>query len=101
VPEARWTLFRPRTFFIVSGIIGIVVAVAIGNLVSSRDISPLIILILWPTSIFGFGHDEPLHLTFADSLLLTIELGGNFCFYGLLGLAVFSLFAKFRSPSKS
>jgi hypothetical protein len=78
---------RTARVAIVFGLVGVAVAVAL--MISSADISMSLLLTLWPTSIFGFGFNGP---TFSPLGLLigTIELGGNFFLYALVGFLLAS-----------
>jgi hypothetical protein len=72
-------------FAIGFGVLGVCVALILGSLSSSKDISPIVLLALWPTSIFGLGFNGPT-LSVTGILLAVIELGGNFILYGVVGL---------------
>ena len=72
-------------FAIGFGVLGVGVALILGSLSSSRDISPIVLLTLWPTSLFGLGFNGPT-LSATGILLAAIELGGNFILYGVVGL---------------
>jgi hypothetical protein len=72
-------------FALLCSLIG--VAVPIGIMASSSEISTGVLLTLWPTSIFGFGFNGP---TFSPLGIVIgmIEFGGNFILYGAVGLLI-------------
>jgi len=67
-------------------VVGFVVALVLAGMASTKDLSPLIILGLWPTSIFGIGasgwQDGVLFHLFQSVLVF----GGNGVLYGLFAL---------------
>jgi hypothetical protein len=75
----------PKRWFLLTGCIGVVVAVVL-TLLLSHDLIPAgIAIALWPTSILGLV--DPTNLR--DQIITGVfTFGGNFLLYGLLGLLV-------------
>jgi hypothetical protein len=74
----------PR-WFLLSGCVGVLVALTLAAVGTSRIVSPSILLTLWPPSIFGIA--EP--TTPSDKIVLAIiEFGGNFVLYGVVGTLI-------------
>jgi hypothetical protein len=71
-----------KAWFLVSGCIGIVVALVLALLASTRSLNPGLLLTLWPASIVGLS--DPSTLT-AKILIGVYEFGGNFLLYGVIG----------------
>ena len=71
-----------KSWFLISGCVGVLVAVALGMIASHRSLSPKLLLTLWPTSIIGIADPS----TLSDKILFAvIEFGGNFLLYGIVG----------------
>ena len=71
-----------KAWFLVSGCIGIVVALVLAGIASHHSLSPKLLLTLWPPSIVGLA--DPTTLS-AKILIGVFELGGNFLLYGIVG----------------
>ena len=71
-----------KAWFLVSGCIGIIVALVLALVASNRSLSPGLLLTLWPASIVGLS--DPSTLT-AKILIGVYEFGGNFLLYGVIG----------------
>jgi len=71
-----------KAWFLVSGCIGIIVALVLALVASNRSLSPGLLLTLWPASIVGLS--DPSTLT-AKILIGVYEFGGNFLLYGIVG----------------
>ena len=77
------TAKRLVLWFVFSGVLGILVAVALAFVARHGNVNPYILLLLWPPS---FAGDPSL---FSDSITVgIIEFGGNFIIYGIIGLFV-------------
>jgi len=71
-----------KGWFLISGCVGLLVAVALGMIASHRSLSPKLLLTLWPPSIIGIADPS----TLSDKILFAvIEFGGNFLLYGIVG----------------
>jgi hypothetical protein len=71
-----------KGWFLISGCIGVLVAVALGMIASHRSLNPKLLLTLWPPSIIGIADPS----TLSDKILFAvIEFGGNFLLYGIVG----------------
>ena len=70
------------------GAVGLVVAIVLTVIASNTEVSPIILLFLWPTSIFGAGTNQPWSFSFGSAFLILLEYGGNTVLYGLLGLLI-------------
>jgi hypothetical protein len=82
----RWFLF--------SGFLGVVVALALMILASYQAIRPAILLVLWPSSIAGLADPA----TLSDKILVALfEFGGNFILYGAIGTPIGFCFRRFLS----
>jgi hypothetical protein len=71
-----------KAWFLVSGCIGIIVALVLALVASNRSLSPGLLLTLWPASIVGLS--DPSTLT-AKILIGVYVFGGNFLLYGVIG----------------
>jgi hypothetical protein len=71
--------------FLVSGCIGIVVALVLAEIASYRSLSPKLLLTLWPASIVGLADPTTI---LGKILIGSYELGGNFLLYGIVGTAL-------------
>jgi hypothetical protein len=71
-----------KAWFLVSGCVGIIVALVLALVASNRSLSPALLLTLWPASIVGLS--DPTTLT-AKILIGVYEFGGNFLLYGIIG----------------
>ena len=71
-----------KAWFLISGCIGIIVAVVLALVASGRSLNPMLILTIWPSSIAGIADPT----TFSDKLLVgTYEFAGQFLLYGVIG----------------
>jgi hypothetical protein len=72
-------------WFVISGVVGILIAVALAALAKYRDVNPYILLLLWPPSSVGLiDPSSP-----SDKIIVGVfEFGGNFIIYGFIGLFV-------------
>ena len=79
------TAKRLVLWFAISGVVGILAAVALAVLASYRDVNPYILLLLWPPSSVGLvDPSSP-----SDKIIVgVVEFGGNFIIYGFIGLFV-------------
>jgi hypothetical protein len=79
------TTSRLWPWFVVSGCIGVIVAGCLLFLASRREISLVVLLALFPTSIAGIVDPRSL----SDKILVgAIEFGGNFALYGAIGTLI-------------
>ena len=72
-------------WFVISGVVGILIAVALAALAKYRDVNPYVLLLLWPPSSVGLvDRSSP-----SDKIIVgVVEFGGNFIIYGVIGLFV-------------
>ncbi len=71
-----------KGWFLTSGCVGLIIAVALSMIASHCSLSPKILLTLWPPSIIGIADPS----TLSDKILFAmIEFGGNFLIYGIVG----------------
>jgi hypothetical protein len=71
-----------KAWFLVSGCIGIIVALVLAVIASNRSLNPMLLLTLWPPSIVGIADPT----TLSDKILIgAFEFGGNFLLYGVVG----------------
>jgi hypothetical protein len=69
-------------WFLVSGCVGVLVALALAAVGTNRIVSPGILLALWPPSVVGIADPT----SQSDKILFAIiEFGGNFVLYGVVG----------------
>jgi hypothetical protein len=70
-------------WFVISGVVGILIAVALAALAKYRDVNPYVLLLLWPPSSVGLvDRSSP-----SDKIIVgVVEFGGNFIIYGVIGL---------------
>jgi hypothetical protein len=72
-------------WFLVSGCVGLVVALSLATLAGSLQLNPRLLLVLWPISVIGLA--EPSGLT--DKIIFgALEFGGNFVLYGVIGILI-------------
>ena len=72
-------------WFVISGVVGILIAVALAALTKYRDVNPYILLLLWPPSSVGLVDPA----SPSDKIIVSaVEFGGNFIIYGVIGLFV-------------
>ncbi len=72
-------------WFLVSGCVGLVVALSLATLAGSHQLNPRLLLVLWPISVIGLA--EPSGLT--DKIIFgALEFGGNFVLYGVIGILI-------------
>ncbi len=88
---------QPIKIACVSGVIGILVAIWLTLTPTNSSVSTTTLLTLWPTSIAGFGFNGPITFSFFSFLLITIEYGGNFVLYGLIGLVLSGAYKRLRN----
>ena len=82
-------------WFLVSGCLGVFVALALMVLGASHIVSPTVLLVLWPSSIAGIADPS----TLSDKILVALfEFGGNFILYGVIGALVGLCFPRKPSP---
>lgn len=75
----------PKRWFLISGSVGIVVALVLMRVASRGVLSPGLLLALWPSSIVGLADPT----TLSDKILVAVvEFGGNFLWYGLVGTVI-------------
>ena len=79
------TTKRLVLWFVISGVVGILIAVALNVLASYRDVNPYILLLLWPPSFMGLVDPSS---SFDKIIVGVVEFGGNFVLYGFIGLFV-------------
>lgn len=72
-------------WFLVSGCIGIIVALILAEIASYRSLSPKLLLTLWPASIVGLADPSTL---LGKILIESYELVGNFLLYGIVGTGI-------------
>ena len=74
---------RLMLWFVISGLVGILIAVALAALARYSDVNSYILLLLWPPSIVGLADPS----SPSDKIIFgVIEFGGNFIIYGVIGL---------------
>jgi hypothetical protein len=74
-----------KNWFLVSGCMGILVALVLGFMAPYRVVSPRILLVLWPFSIIGLA--DPSELSH-KIIFAAVEFGGNFILYGVIGTMI-------------
>lgn len=68
-----------------SGCVGIIVALVLMALGTSRMVSTTVLLVLWPSSIAGIVDPT----TISDKIVVGFfEFGGNFILYGVIGILI-------------
>ena len=72
-------------WFVISGVIGILIAVGLAVLINYHDVNPYILLLLWPPSSLGPADPSS---PFDKIIVSVVEFGGNFIIYGVIGLFV-------------
>ena len=78
-----------RRWFVISGCIGIVVALVLAAVTYKRPLSPMLLLALRPPSIVGIADPT----TLSDQIVIGVyEFGGNFLLYGIVGTALGCVF---------
>ncbi len=79
----RDTTRRLKYWFLASGCLGVLVAVGLAVFAASHEVKPMVILVLWPSSIVGIvDPSSP-----PDKALVgLLEFGGNFILYGGIGM---------------
>ena len=83
---------RLLRWFLISGCIGIFVAIILATTSVIDSISPILRLVLWPTVFAGMADPAGLLEKF---IVAVIMYGGNFVLYGLVG-ATIGLFFRSR-----
>jgi hypothetical protein len=79
------------------GLLGLAVAITLSVMAFRSNISAAVLLTLWPTSIVGMVFTGPWKFSILSLLLISIEYGGNFVLYGLIGLSLIGISKLFRS----
>ena len=86
---------RLRRWFLVSGCVGVFVALVLMAMGASHVVSPTVLLVLWPSSIAGIADPS----TLSDKIMVGLfEFGGNFILYGVIGTLVGLCFPRKSSP---
>jgi hypothetical protein len=81
--EVTNTAKRLVLWFVISGVVGILIAVVLDVFASYRDVNPYILLLLWPPSSLGLADPS----SPSDKIILgVVEFGGNFIIYGVIGI---------------
>jgi hypothetical protein len=76
---------RLALWFVLPGVFGILVAIALAVLARQGDVNQYVLLLLWPPSFVGLVDLSSL----SDKIIFgVVELGGNFIIYGFIGLFV-------------
>jgi hypothetical protein len=76
---------RLGRWFLISGCIGIVVAVGLAVIAMSYSVNPTLLLVLWPVSIVGLANPS----AGSEKIIFGIvEFGGNFILYGVIGFLI-------------
>jgi hypothetical protein len=76
------TTKRVLRWFLISGSVGVLVALVLLGLKALNLIVPGVFLVLWPSSIVGIA--DPAN-ALDKFLIATVEFGGNFVMYGIIG----------------
>jgi hypothetical protein len=72
-------------WFAASGCLGVLVAFVLMALTARYAVSPIVILLLWPSSIVGIADPS----TVSDKFLVALfEFGGNLILYGAIGTLI-------------
>ena len=79
-----------------SGIVGVLVAFVLLGLEALNVIVPGVLLVLWPSSIVGMADPANVWDKF---LIATVEFGGNFVLYGIVGSLLALCFRSFAAKS--
>ena len=73
---------RLRRWFLISGCLGVLVALVLMVL---PHVKPRVLLVLWPASIVGLADPS----TIWDTIMVaSFEFGGNFLLYGAIGTLI-------------
>jgi hypothetical protein len=71
-----------KAWFLISGCIGVIVALVLALIPANYSLSPKLLLTLWPASIVGLADPS----TISGKILIGLyEFGGNFLLYGVIG----------------
>jgi|GEM_PF-6921363 hypothetical protein len=74
-----------RRWFLISGCLGVLVALTLMTAATYHMVRPNILLVLWPPSIVGLADPS----TLSDKIVVALfEFGGNFILYGCVGTLV-------------
>ena len=74
-----------RRWFLISGCLGVLVALTLMTAAAHHAVRPNIRLMLWPASIAGLADPS----TPSDKIVIALfELGGNFILYACLGTLI-------------
>jgi hypothetical protein len=72
-------------WFLVSGCVGVGVALVLLAMATRHIVSPTVLLILWPSSIAGIADPSSV----SDKIMVAaFEFGGNFLLYGVIGALI-------------
>ena len=83
-------------WFLVSGCLGVLVALTLVVPGTSHIVHPTVLMVLWPPSIAGMADPS----TLSDKILVALfEFGGNFILYGVIGALVGLCFPRKPSPT--
>lgn len=74
-----------KVWFLVSGCIGILIALVLAIAASYRELNPMLLLALWPASIVGLADPATLP---GKIMIGAYEFGGNFLLYGVVGIVL-------------
>lgn len=76
---------RLRRWFLLSGCLGVLVALTLMTIATYHVVRPSILLVLWPPSLAGLANPS----TLSDRILVALfEFGGNFILYGVIGTLI-------------
>ncbi|MGC1685115.1 MAG: hypothetical protein WA734_05800 [Candidatus Acidiferrales bacterium] len=79
-------------WFFISGCVGVLVALGLVAATSYYELSPALLLALWPFSIVGLTEPS----TLSGKIFVGVfEFGGNFILYALLGTIVGGALSEF------
>jgi hypothetical protein len=71
-----------QAWFLVSGCVGVIVALLLATIASYHSLNSKLLLTLWPASIVGLADPW----TIPGKILIGVyEFGGNFLLYGVIG----------------
>lgn len=74
-----------RRWFMISGFLGVLIALTLMTIATYHVVKPTILLLLWPSSIAGIADPS----TPSDKTLVVLfEFIGNFILYGAIGTLI-------------
>lgn len=86
---------RLRRWFLLSGCLGVLVALTLMTIATYHVVRPSILLVLWPPSLAGLANPS----TLSDKILVALfEFGGNFILYGVIGTLIGLCFRRKPTP---